>query len=150
MIAVLQRVSRAKVTIDGETVGAIETGLVILLGVMDTDTQEDVDFLVDKTVHFRIFSDDQGKMNRSILDGNGSALIVSQFTLCGDWRKGRRPSFVHAAPPEKGKAIYESFIDGISKAGVHTEKGKFGAMMDVELTNNGPVTFVLDSRSGRD
>jgi len=145
MIAVLQRVSRAQVSVEGVTVGAIDTGLVIFLGVMDTDTEEDVTYLAEKIVHFRIFSDDAGKMNRSLLDVGGAALIVSQFTLCGDWRKGRRPSFVHAAPPEKGKALYKTFLSEIKSRGVPVQQGRFGAMMDVDLTNDGPVTFVLDS-----
>ena len=145
VIAVLQRASRAKVTVEGEVVGAIDGGLVVLLGVHKNDTEDDVKFLVDKTVNLRIFSDDQGRMNMSLLDVGGQALVISQFTLIGDWRKGRRPSFIEAAPPELGENLYNGFIDMIGAAGLHTQSGTFGAMMDVELVNDGPVTFVLDS-----
>ncbi|NOZ74291.1 MAG: D-tyrosyl-tRNA(Tyr) deacylase [FCB group bacterium] len=146
MIAVIQRVSRAGVSVEGTVIGSINTGLVILLGVMDTDRDTDGKFLAEKIAHFRIFNDDQGKMNRSILDVKGSALVVSQFTLCGDWRKGRRPSFVHAATPELGKTLYQVFMDELRSQGVPVQQGQFGAMMDVELINDGPVTFVLDSQ----
>ncbi|MFQ6614195.1 MAG: D-aminoacyl-tRNA deacylase [Fidelibacterota bacterium] len=146
MIAVLQRVSRAAVSIDNTAVGAIEAGLVIFLGVVDRDTADDGKFLAEKIVHFRIFNDGSGKMNRSLLDVGGSVLVVSQFTLCGDWRKGRRPSFIHAAPPELGKTLYRRFMDDLRTLGVPVQKGRFGAMMEVELVNDGPVTFVLDSQ----
>ena len=145
MIAVLQRVSKATVTVGTRTVGAIDRGLLILLGVYSQDEESDVNFLVEKIVHFRIFPDDRGNMNTSLLDIKGAALIVSQFTLCGDWRKGRRPSFTRAAPPEKGQELYEYFVRTLADRHVPVATGEFGAMMDVELVNDGPVTFVLDS-----
>ena len=146
MIAVIQSVHRANVTIDGRTSGCIDAGLVILLGVASGDTKPDADFLVDKISGLRIFSDDKGKMNISIKDMGGSALVVSQFTLCGDWRKGRRPSFTKAAKPDEGEELYEYFCKVLKAVGVPVETGEFGAMMDVSLINNGPVTFVLDSK----
>lgn len=146
MIAVLQRVSRAQVTVDGSVVGEIAHGLVIFLGVMDTDDEKDGEFLAEKITGFRIFNDEQGKMNLSIRDVDGQALVISQFTLCGDWRKGRRPSFVHAAPPEKGNELYQNFMRRLEDKGVPIASGEFGAMMEVDLVNDGPVTFVLDSR----
>lgn len=146
MIAVLQRVSRAGVTIEGRATGSIGSGLVILLGVHKTDTETDVKFLVEKSANLRIFSDSVGKMNLSLLDTGGSALVISQFTLVGDWRKGRRPSFIGAAPPEQGERLYEQFIAGLRGQGVAVQTGVFGAMMEVELVNDGPVTFVLDSK----
>ena len=146
MIAVLQRVSRASVLVDGRASGSIGPGLVVLLGVHQTDIESDAKFLVEKSVNLRIFSDSAGKMNLSLLDTGGSALVISQFTLVGDWRKGRRPSFIGAAPPEQGERLYEHFIAGLREQGVSVETGVFGAMMDVELVNDGPVTFVLDSK----
>ena len=146
MIAVIQRVHRANVTIEGLTGGCIDTGLVILLGVSVGDIKSDADFLVDKISGLRIFPDDTGKMNISLKDIGGSALVISQFTLCGDWRKGRRPSFTNAAPPDEGERLYEYFCKALATAGIPLETGKFGAMMDVALINNGPVTFVLDSK----
>ncbi len=146
MIAVLQRVSRAGVTVDGQATGSIGPGLVVLLGVHRTDIENDAKFLVEKSVNLRIFSDSVGKMNLSLLDTGGSALVISQFTLVGDWHKGRRPSFIGAAPPEQGERLYEHFIAGLREQGVSVETGVFGAMMDVELVNDGPVTFVLDSK----
>ena len=146
MIAVLQRVSRAGVTIEGRVTGSITSGLVVLLGVHKTDTETDVKFLVEKSANLRIFSDSVGKMNLSLLDTGGSALVISQFTLVGDWRKGRRPSFIGAAPPEQGERLYEHFIAGLRGQGVSVQTGVFGATMEVELVNDGPVTFVLDSK----
>ncbi len=146
MIAVLQRVSRATVSVADRQIASIGPGLVIFLGVMRDDDSDDVHFLVNKIAGFRIFNDDQGRMNLSIDDVKGSALVISQFTLCGDWRKGRRPSFVNAAPPERGRALYELFIAELEKTGIPVATGEFGAMMAVELVNDGPVTFVLDSR----
>ena len=146
MIAVIQRVHRANVTIDGLTSGCIDSGLVILLGVAAGDTETDADFLVDKISGLRVFADDQGKMNVSLKDTGGAALVVSQFTLCGDWRKGRRPSFTKAAAPDEGKRLYDYFCSTLKAAGTPVETGEFGAMMDVSLINNGPVTFVLDSK----
>ena len=146
MIAVIQRCSRGKVTVSEKVVGEIDNGLVILLGVQKGDTEKDADFLVNKISGLRIFSDENDKMNLSIKDVNGSALVISQFTLCGDTKKGRRPSFVNAAPPEDGNRLYEYFMSEMKKDGVPLESGEFGAMMDVELVNNGPVTFVLNSK----
>jgi D-tyrosyl-tRNA(Tyr) deacylase len=148
MIAVLQRVTRAAVTVDGRTTGAIEQGLVILLGVLRTDDETHSEYLAEKIAGFRIFNDEQGKMNRSLRDVGGAALVVSQFTLCGDWRKGRRPSFTRAAPPEQGEALYEDFMRRLRDKGIPVQSGEFGAMMEVSLVNDGPVTFVLDSRVG--
>jgi len=145
MIAVLQRASEGKVTVDDRITGEIHSGLVILLGVAQGDTESGADFLADRIAGFRIFNDDQGKMNRSIRDVNGSALVISQFTLTGDWRKGRRPSFTSAAPPEEGERLYEYFCDQLRKLEVPVKTGKFGAMMKVSLINDGPVTFVMDS-----
>ena len=147
MIAVLQRVTRGKVIVDSHVVGQIKHGLVILLGAMHDDDETDCEFLADKIAVFRIFNDENGKMNKSLLDVAGSALVISQFTLCGDWRKGRRPSFTKAAPPEKGKALYEDFMRRLQQKGIPVQSGSFGAMMEVELVNDGPVTFVLDSKT---
>ena len=147
MIAVLQRVSKGDVTIYGKICGSIQNGLVIFLGVMKDDTEKDVIFLTKKISRFRIFNDEKEKMNYSIKDINGSVLVISQFTLCGDWKKGRRPSFVRAAPPDKGEHLYEKFIDHLSKMGIRVDSGKFGATMSVNLINQGPVTFVLDSKN---
>ena len=129
-----------------KVVGEIDNGLVILLGVQKGDTEKDADFLVNKISGFRIFSDENDKMNLSIKDVNGSALVISQFTLCGDTKKGRRPSFIQAATSEDGDRLYEYFMSEMKKSGVPIESGEFGAMMDVELVNNGPVTFVLNSK----
>ncbi|MDP6684800.1 MAG: D-aminoacyl-tRNA deacylase [Candidatus Marinimicrobia bacterium] len=146
MIAVVQRVSKGNVTIHGEVKSAIQNGLVVLIGVMQDDTEEDVNFLVEKISGFRIFNDEDDKMNLSVKDIKGSVLVISQFTLCGDWKKGRRPSFIHAAPPEKGKHLYERFMYQLREKEIPVESGEFGAMMSVNLTNEGPVTFVLDSK----
>lgn len=146
MIAVIQRVAKADVSVDSKTRGKIAGGLVILLGVTTGDTEEDADFLVNKICGLRIFSDENDKMNISLKDNGGSALIISQFTLCGDWRKGRRPSFIGAAKPEEGKKLYEYFCHATQKQGIHVETGEFGAMMNVSLINEGPVTFILDSK----
>ena len=147
MIAVLQRVSKGYVTISGEVKSTVQNGLVIFLGVMREDTEEDVRFLTEKISGFRIFNDENEKMNLSIKDVNGSVLVISQFTLCGDWKKGRRPSFVHAAQPDKGELIYERFIYQLMEKEIPVESGKFGAFMSVSLINEGPVTFVLDSKN---
>lgn len=146
MIAVIQRVSQAYVTVENKIVGRIGCGLVILLGVFQNDGDADAAFLADKIAGLRIFGDEQQKMNLSIKDVGGAALVISQFTLCGDWRKGRRPSFISAADPETGRRLYEKFIADLKIAGVPTEQGIFGAMMAVSLVNDGPVTFVLDSK----
>ena len=146
MIAVIQRCSRANVKIGQNIVGQIGSGLVILLGVKKEDNEEDADFLVKKVSGLRIYNDSNKKMNLSIKDVNGSALVISQFTLCGDTKKGRRPSFIHAAPPKEGQRLYEYFISSLLKTGVPVESGEFGAMMDVELVNEGPATFILKSK----
>ena len=145
MIAVLQRVTTGKVKIGDRIVGDIDNGLVILLGVHRDDKEEDIIFLADKVIGLRIFNDNNGKMNISLQDADGSVLVISQFTLCGDWRKGRRPSFTKAADPDKGELLYEGFIDAVRSRGINVETGEFGAAMDVSLVNSGPVTFVLDS-----
>ena len=145
MIAVIQRCSRGKVTVANNNIGEIGSGLVIFLGVKKGDSETDADLLVQKIVHLRIFNDKDQKMNHSLKDINGAALVISQFTLCGNTKKGRRPSFLNAAAPEKGKELYQYFIDKIEEASINVESGEFGAMMNVELVNDGPVTFVLDS-----
>jgi D-aminoacyl-tRNA deacylase len=145
MRAVLQRVSRARVTAEGRTTGEIGPGLMILLGVGREDTPAVAASMAEKCVNLRIFEDDQGKMNRSLLEVKGSALVVSQFTLYGDARGQRRPSFITAAPPELGKALYEEFCAALRKLGVNVATGIFQAMMSVELVNEGPVTILLDS-----
>jgi D-aminoacyl-tRNA deacylase len=145
MRAVLQRVSRARVTVDGSVTGEIGAGLMILLGVGREDTSAIAASMAEKCANLRIFEDDQGKMNRSLLEVKGSALVVSQFTLYGDARGQRRPSFIAAAPPELAKALYEEFCDALRKLGVTVSTGIFQAMMSVELVNEGPVTILLDS-----
>jgi len=145
MRAVLQRVSHARVLVDGRVTGEIAAGLVILLGVGQGDSTEAAAYLAEKTAHLRIFDDDQGKMNRSLLDVGGAALVVSQFTLYGDARGQRRPSFIRAAPPEEGKRLYEDFVRALRALGVRVETGVFQARMSVELSNDGPVTLLLDS-----
>ena len=147
MIAVLQRTREAKVTVGDHVTGEIQTGLVILLGVAKGDAEEDANFLADRIAGFRMFNDEDDKMNRSIRDVNGAALVISQFTLAGDWRKGRRPSFTSAAPPEEGERLYEYFCAQLCALEVPVQTGEFGAMMDVSLINDGPVTFVMDSRA---
>ena len=146
MIAVIQRCSRGQVTVSDKVVGEISHGLVIFLGVQKNDTENDAEFLVNKICGLRIFNDENDKMNLSIKDVNGSALVISQFTLCGDTKKGRRPSFIKAATPDDGNRLYEYFMSEMKKSGVPIESGEFGAMMDVELVNDGPVTFVLNSK----
>ena len=145
MRAVIQRVSRARVTVDGRVTGEITNGLLILIGVGHNDTSAIAAALAEKIANLRIFEDDQQKMNRSLLDVKGSALVVSQFTLYGDARGQRRPSFVAAAPHEQAKNLYEEFAEALRKLGVTVATGVFGAMMSVELVNEGPVTILLDS-----
>ena len=145
MRAVLQRVSRARVIVDGSVTGEIANGLVVLLGVGRGDTSAVATNMAEKISNLRIFEDDQRKMNRSLLDVQGSALVVSQFTLYGDARGQRRPSFVAAAPPEKAKKLYEEFAEALRRLGVTVATGVFGAMMSVELVNEGPVTILLNS-----
>jgi D-aminoacyl-tRNA deacylase len=145
MRAVLQRVSRAAVVIDGETVGAIERGLLVLLGVAPADTLAEAQWLAEKAAGLRIFRDEAGKMNLSVAD-IGGVLVVSQFTLYGDCRKGRRPSFLDAAPPEVAVPLYEAFVNALRALGLPVATGRFGAMMQVELINDGPVTLILDTK----
>jgi D-aminoacyl-tRNA deacylase len=145
MRAVVQRVSRARVTVNGEVTGEIAAGLMLLIGVGRDDTSAVALTMAEKIANLRIFEDDQGKMNRSLLEVNGSALVVSQFTLYGDARGQRRPSFIAAAPPEQAKKLYEEFSEGLRRLGVIVATGVFQAMMSVELVNEGPVTILLDS-----
>lgn len=145
MRACIQRVSQASVTVDGQVVGQIDRGLVVLLGVAASDGEAEVRWLAEKIIGLRIFEDDQGKMNRSLAEVDGSLLVVSQFTLYGDCRKGRRPSFVAAAPPELAEALYQKFVTRTTELGVPTATGRFRAMMDVTLTNDGPVTIWIDT-----
>ena len=147
MIAVVQRVSRASVTAEGQVTGEIGAGLLILLGVKRGDADPDADRLAAKIGGLRIFSDDQGKMNRSCADVDGAMLVVSQFTLCGDCRKGRRPSFEKAADPAEATRLYGYFCGRLRQQGYRVETGVFGAMMDVALVNDGPVTIVLDTEA---
>ncbi|MCD6560582.1 MAG: D-tyrosyl-tRNA(Tyr) deacylase [Deltaproteobacteria bacterium] len=146
MRAVVQRVKESKVEVNGRIVGAIDSGLLVFLGVGEDDSEEDCDYLSNKVVRLRIFPDTKGLMNLSLMEIGGSALVVSQFTLWGDCRKGRRPSFVRAARPERAKQLYEHFIGLIRKKGVFVATGEFREMMDVYLINDGPVTLMLDSK----
>ncbi len=149
MRALLQRVTRASVVVDGAVVGEIGAGLLILLGVAKPDTVADAAFLVDKALNLRIFADAEGKMNRSLLDIQGSLLVVSQFTLYGDCRKGRRPGFDAAAPAEQARALYESFVEIARRSGLRVETGVFQAHMEVTLVNDGPVTLMLETNAGK-
>ncbi|WP_153123152.1 D-aminoacyl-tRNA deacylase [Peribacillus tepidiphilus] len=146
MRIVLQRSKNAKVTVNGEIVGEIESGLVLLVGVTHEDGEEDAVYLADKVVNLRIFEDENGKMNHSLLDTGGQILSVSQFTLYGDCRKGRRPNFMEAAKPEQAEKLYEFFNEELRKKGISVETGIFGAMMDVSLINDGPVTLIVESK----
>ena len=146
MKAVLQRVSRASVTVGGEVVGQIGRGLLVLLGVEQGDSEADAHQLADKTIGLRMFDDAEGKMNLPLTEVGGAMLVVGQFTLLGDCRKGRRPSFVDAAPPEIAEKLYETFVAAVGVQGIPVATGKFRAMMQVELVNEGPVTMLLDSR----
>ena len=145
MRAVVQRVSRAKVTVDGEITGEIGPGVVVLLGVSAKDTEPDADYLVEKIVNLRIFEDEVGKMNLSLIESEGAMLLVSQFTLYGDTRRGRRPSFITAAGPDEANRLYEYFVATAGRSIKNVQTGRFQAMMDVELVNDGPVTIILDS-----
>jgi len=144
--AVIQRVSRAKVTVNGEITGEIGRGLLVLLGVGAGDTRADADYLVEKTIGLRIFEDSGGKMNLSVAEAAGALLVVSQFTLYGDVRRGKRPSFDAAAPPQAARELYEYFVEKIRGSGLRCETGRFQEMMQLELVNEGPVTILLDSR----
>jgi D-aminoacyl-tRNA deacylase len=146
MRAVLQRVTRASVRVEGETVGEIGAGLVVLVGVARDDTEEDARYVLEKTVNLRVFDDVGGRMNRSVLDAGGALLVVSQFTLHGDVRRGRRPSWVEAAPPEMAEPLYELFVSEARRLVARVETGSFRRMMEVELVNDGPVTILVDSR----
>lgn len=146
MIAVLQRVKESSVQVNNKIINKIGKGLLIFIGVFEDDEENDVDFLVKKIAGFRIFSDKNDKMNLSIKDVNGQILVVSQFTLCAEWLKGKRPSFTKAATPNKAKFLYEYFTSELAKQNIEIKTGEFGAMMDVSLINDGPVTFVLDSK----
>jgi D-tyrosyl-tRNA(Tyr) deacylase len=145
MRAVVQRVTRASVSVQGETVGSIEQGLVVLLGVHNDDGEQEARWMADKIVHLRIFEDENGKMNRSLVDIGKEMLIVSQFTLYGDCRKGRRPGYSAAAPPEKAEALYEHFVKLVQAHKISTATGQFQAMMEVNISNSGPVTLLLDT-----
>ena len=146
MRAVIQRVTRASVKVGNEITGEIGLGLLVLLGVAQDDTEADADYLAEKIAGLRIFEDDAGKMNLSVVDAGGSVLAVSQFTLLGDVRRGKRPSFDAAARPERARELYEYFVERATAAGLRCETGRFQAMMDVELVNSGPVTIMLDSK----
>lgn len=145
MRVVLQRSKEAKVVVDGKVTGQIDFGLVLLVGVTQDDSVDDVDYLVKKIPHLRIFEDEAGKMNHSLMDVGGSILSISQFTLYGDTRKGRRPNFMAAAEPTQAEELYNQFNQQLMDAGVHVETGVFGEMMDVSLTNDGPVTLIVDT-----
>ena len=148
MRAVVQRVSRCRVTVDSNNVGEIGPGLLVLLGVSRTDNESAAEYLAEKVIGLRIFEDAEGKMNLSIQEAGGALLVVSQFTLYGDARRGKRPSFDSAAQPEEARRLYEYFVAKVRAAGLHCETGRFQAMMEVELVNSGPVTILLDSEKG--
>jgi D-aminoacyl-tRNA deacylase len=145
MKAVVQRVTRSRVTVEDQEIGSIGMGMMVLLGVAQDDDEADADWLVDKIAGLRIFEDDHGKMNRAITDVNGQILVVSQFTLMGDCRKGRRPSFVQAAAPDKAEALYNRFVQNIMDKDIGVQTGRFGAAMKVALVNDGPVTLIVSS-----
>lgn len=145
MRAVVQRVTRASVSIDDRVVGDIDEGLVLFLGIGEGDDEGDVDYLVDRVVNLRVFPDDDGRMNVSLLDAGGGILVISQFTLYGDCRQGRRPSFIQAAPPDRAEQLYEAFVQRLEDYPLQLATGEFGAFMDVSLNNWGPVTLLLDS-----
>lgn len=146
MLACIQRVSRARVTVGDQVCGEIGTGLLVLLGVADGDVEDDARLLAEKTAQLRIFEDEQGKMNLALSEVGGAMLVVSQFTLLGECRKGRRPSFTAAAPPETAEALYEVFVRHVADLGIEAATGRFRQHMQVELVNDGPVTLLLDSR----
>lgn len=149
MRAVVQRVQKASVRVDGKVVGAIDQGLLVFLGVGKDDTEKDLEFIVRKIPRLRVFEDEEGKMNRSLLDVQGAVLCVSQFTLYGDCRRGLRPSFDEAAPPDMARHYYEEFLRRLQEEGVPVASGIFGAFMEVELVNDGPVTILLESKERR-
>jgi len=145
MRIVIQRSKEAKVTVAGEVVGEISSGLVLLVGIAQDDTEKEAEYLADKIAHLRIFEDEEGKMNHSVLETDGQILSISQFTLYGDCRKGRRPNFMAAARPEKAEPLYHFFNEKLREKGLVVATGKFGAMMDVSLINDGPVTLIVES-----
>ena len=145
----MQRVTRASVEVDGVEVGSIDSGFLLLVGIEPLDTENDITRAVEKVAHLRVLPDEAGQMNRSLVETGGSALVVSQFTLLGDLRKGRRPSFVGAAPPEQAEVMVDRFVEMLRGSGIHVETGVFGASMNVELVNSGPVTILLEIRDGR-
>ena len=146
MIIVVQRCSKAKVTVNSEIISQIKSGLMLLVGIKKGDEFLDADKVVDKIINLRIFNDEKDKMNLSVLDLNGSVMVVSQFTLCGNTRKGRRPSFINAENPDRGIEIYEYMVSQFRNKGIDTVTGKFGEMMDIDLINQGPATFIIDSK----
>jgi D-tyrosyl-tRNA(Tyr) deacylase len=146
MRAVIQRVKEARVEVEGEVAGRIGEGILLFLGIRKDDTQDDIKYLVEKVLGLRMFDDDAGKMNLSITDVGGEILVVSQFTLYGDCRKGRRPSFDEAASPDMAERLYDIFVEEVKKRGINVQTGRFRAIMDIHLTNSGPVTILLDSR----
>ena len=146
MVAVIQRCSKSSVKVDNEIIARIKSGLIVLLGVCNDDSIKDVDYIANKIVSLRIFNDQKGKMNLSINETSRSVIIVSQFTLCANIKKGSRPSFLNAAPPKIGEELYKHLISSLTKSGLNVQTGKFGAMMDVQLVNNGPATFIIDSK----
>ncbi|GAB2560367.1 D-aminoacyl-tRNA deacylase [Gracilibacillus alcaliphilus] len=150
MRVVLQRAKQASVTVDNEVIGAIDNGYLALVGITHADSEKDIDYLVNKMIHLRIFEDEKGKMNLSLQDVGGAILSISQFTLYGDTRKGRRPNFMQSAKPEQAERLYNLFNQKLKEAGIHVETGRFGAMMDIRLTNHGPVTIMLDSDHQKD
>ncbi|MFL2784153.1 MAG: D-aminoacyl-tRNA deacylase [Dehalococcoidia bacterium] len=147
MKALLQRVSSANVTVEQKIVGEIAEGLLVFIGISSKDCQNDIDYIVDKTVNLRIFPDEKGRFDRSLADTNGSLLLVSQFTLYGDTKKGRRPSFTEAMPSDSARTLFDDTVNSFSKTGLRVEKGIFQAEMEVSLVNSGPVTIILDSES---
>ncbi len=146
MRAVIQRVTSSSVTVEDDLVGRIGKGLLVLLGVATSDTSDDAKYLADKIVNLRIFEDEHHKLNLSLIDTGGEMMVVSQFTLLGDCKKGRRPSFVKAAPPELANELYQQFVERVRQKGVIVKTGRFQAMMEVSLTNNGPVTLIVESK----
>ncbi|HLR64557.1 MAG TPA: D-aminoacyl-tRNA deacylase [Pseudogracilibacillus sp.] len=149
MKAVIQRTKQSHVTVEGKVIGQIDQGFTILLGVTHEDTKEDVDTLVRKIINLRIFEDENGKMNLSLKDINGSVLSVSQFTLYGNVKKGNRPSFAHAAKPDQARDLYDYFNEQLQAAGIEVETGQFGAMMHVAIDNDGPVTIIMETKAGK-
>ena len=147
MKALLQRVSSANVKVEQKIVGEIAEGLLVFIGISSKDCQNDIDYIVDKTVNLRIFPDEKGRFDRSLADTNGSLLLVSQFTLYGDTKKGRRPSFTEAMPSDSARTLFDDTVNSFSKTGLRVEKGIFQAEMEVSLVNSGPVTIILDSES---